>query len=65
MLKRTLPCALWIAVSALVIEAGSPIAKFSRPSNTGPFGITLSTDPAAPNGDLWFTEFDGNRIGYL
>jgi len=62
MLKRMVPCALWIVASALIIEAGSPIAKFSRPANAGPFGITLSTDPAAPNGDLWFTEFDANRV---
>ena len=62
MLKRMLPCALWIVASALIIEAGSPIARFSRPANAAPFGITLSTDPAAPNGDLWFTEFDANRV---
>src|SRR5262249_20975766 len=62
---RTLLVAVASAVAAATVALGWPgsaaaqfITEFPTPTNpSGPYGITLG-----PDGALWFTEFNGNKI---
>src|SRR5206468_4397493 len=51
----------FVAAAAAATGAPPPIAEFAVPtSNSAPRGIT-----AAPDGNLWFTEEAGNKIGRI
>src|SRR5439155_22959567 len=46
-------------------QGSAEIAEFPIPTSNPPSGSSPQGITAGPDGNLWFTEFDGNRIGRI
>jgi streptogramin lyase len=53
--------AFFASMASIAVSAAPPIIEYAVPTaNAGPQGIV-----AGPDGNLWFTEFNGNKIGRI
>src|ERR1043166_4890928 len=60
-IRRLLVASLFVLAAASPSTAQTSISEFPLPhANSSPQGIA-----AGPDGNVWFTEFDGNRIGRI
>jgi streptogramin lyase len=58
---KAITWATGLLITGSIVIAQSPVfTEYPLPLNSAPFGIT-----AGPDGNLWFTEYSGNKIGKI